>query len=128
MKNRKVYLLVLILIVITSFSAYAEYDRNNVKNVMRANIQLMGDLGKAIEMEDFAAAANSLMELAQGMISISDYSPTRGAQGSWDNIFEGFINSAFIGIGACGTKDIDLLEEVFSELRAYNSEGHSAHK
>ncbi|MCK5673940.1 MAG: hypothetical protein KAH95_11225 [Spirochaetales bacterium] len=128
MRNRRVVFLVLIISLIASFSAFAEYDGNNVKNVMRANIQLMGNIGKAIETEDFEAAADSLMELAQGMISIRDYSPNRGTQDSWDDIFDGFINTAFIGIGACGTKDIDLLEEAFGELRKFNSDGHSAHK
>ncbi len=128
MRNRRVVLLVLILLLMASFSAFAEYDRNNVKNVMRANIQLMGNIGNAIEKEDFDAAAESLMELAQGMISIRDYSPNRGSQDSWDDIFDGFINAAFIGIGACGTQDIDLLEEAFDELREFNSDGHSAHK
>ena len=128
MRNRRVVLLVLILLIMISFSAFAEYDSNNVKNIMRANIQLMGNIGEAIETEDFEAAADSLMELAQGMISIKEYTPYRGSQESWDDIYDGFINAVFIGIGACGTKDIDLLEEVFGELRKFNSDGHSAHK
>lgn len=95
---------------------------------MRNNIQLMGDIGRAIESENFTAAADALMVLAQGMISIRNYSPNRGTQDSWDNIFEGFINAAFRGIGACGAQDINGLNDAFSELKKFNSEGHSAHK
>ena len=128
MRNQKRLALVLLLLFIFSMAAFAEYDRNNVKSVMRNNIQLMGEIGKAAESEDFTAAAEALMELAQGMISIREYSPNRGTQDSWDNIFEGFINAAFRGIGACGAKDINGLNEAISELRKFNSDGHRAHR
>jgi hypothetical protein len=62
------------------------------------------------------------------MISISEYSPARGTDESWDKIFDGFLNSVYRGIGACGTQDIDGLNKAFAELRAFNSEGHKAHK
>ena len=128
MRNQKKIVLVMVLLFIVSMGVFAEYDRSNVRSVMRSNVQLMGKIGKAIESEDFTAAAAALMELAQGMISIREYSPARGTEESWDGIFEGFINAAFRGIGACGAQDITGLKQAFSELRSFNSEGHKAHK
>jgi hypothetical protein len=95
---------------------------------MQNNVQLMGRIGKAVESEDFMAAAEGLMELAQGMNSIAGYTPKRGTQASWDKIYEDFANAAYRGIGACGNKDIEGLRAAFADLRELNSEGHGAHK
>jgi hypothetical protein len=128
MTNIKRITVFILLLFIFSAGVFAEYDRDNVKDVMRANVQLMGRIGKAAASEDFTSAAVALMELAQGMISIEEYSPRRGTDESWNSIFEGFLNSVYRGIGACGNQDIDGLNKAFSELKAFNSEGHKSHK
>ena len=93
-----------------------------------SNVALMREIGNAAKTEDFQAAGESLMKLAQGMISIQNYSPNRGSQASWDSTFEAFINAAFRGIGACGARDIDGLNTALRELGSLNKEGHRAHK
>ena len=128
MRKKNVLVFAVILFFITSMAAFAEYDQNKVKSVMRDNIQLMGKIGKAAKSEDFQAAGESLMKLAQGMISIQKYTPNRGSQADWDSTMAAFINAAFRGIGACGNKDIDVLDSAFKELRNLNSQGHKDHK
>jgi hypothetical protein len=128
MRNQKSIILVVLILFSLSMGVFAEYDRNNVKSVMQNNIQLMGRIGKAAEMKDYSAAAVALMELAQGMVLIKEYSPVRGTQESWDEIFDGFLNAAYRGIGACGIQDITGLNKAFTELKAFNSDGHKAHK
>ena len=128
MRNNKSIVFIILLFFILTMASYAEYDQNKVKNVMRNNIQLMRAIGKAAGSEDFQAAGESLMMLAQGMISIQKYTPNRGTQADWDNTMDAFINAAFKGIGASGNKDIDALDAAFIELKNLNSQGHKDHK
>ena len=128
MRNNKSVLFIILLLFILTVASYAEYDSNKVKSVMRDNVQLMGKIGKAAQSEDFQYAGESLMKLAQGMISIQKYTPLRGTQSEWDSTMDAFISAAFKGIGASGDKDIDALVAAINELKSLNSQGHRDHK
>jgi len=65
------------------------------------------------------------MELAKGSNSIKDFTPRKGSQVKWKTIHENLIKAAFLGIGACGKKDIKGLNSSISKIVALNKEGHS---
>ena len=126
-RNNRIGLFILILVLV-SLPAFAEYDGAHVRRVMQENVQLMGKIGRAVEAQDFMAAAESLMKLATGMNSLKKYEPYRGSKADWDKTYDDFANAAYRGIGACGNRDIAGLKAAFNELKSLNSRGHGAHK
>ena len=62
------------------------------------------------------------------MMGILPYDPPRGSKADWDATITEFINTAFLGIGACGAQDREGLEAAMGKLWQLNGEGHGAHR
>lgn len=128
MKFVRVAAVVVILATMAGVSAFAEYDRNAVVQVMRNNVQLMRQVRSASNENDFYLAAQKLMELANGMIGIIKFTPRRGEKTAWDDTMDQFVSAAFQGIGACGEKDKQKLDQAIARLQELNRAGHSQFK
>ena len=116
------------LLVITSSFAFAEYDQDMVKSMMRENVSLMGALSKAAKQDDYLAAGEALMKLAEGAFAVKDFTPPKGTAAEWEATWEAFIVAAFKGIGACGDEDAKGLDESIKALKKLNGEGHRDHR
>ena len=57
----------------------ADYDKNAVVKVMRANGTLIGEVQQAAKSGDFYAAAQKLMAMAENMKTLDDYTSPRGS-------------------------------------------------
>lgn len=118
----------LLLVIGISFFVFAEYDRDRVVQVMRNNVALMGAIGDAAKSENWELAAQKLFELAEGMIDVRQFDPPRGSKEDWDDTMTQFVSAAYRGIGACGARDSDGLQEAIGQLLQLNRQGHGAHK
>lgn len=105
-----------------------EYDQEQVVEVMRNNRVLMGEITEAAAEENWFLSAVKLFELAEGMMGILPFEPPRGEEEHWEETLTDFINTAFIGIGACGARDAETLQASIGALWQLNGEGHSEHK
>ena len=126
--KKSILVLLVTALLLTSIQGFAEYNKQNVVKVMRGNMKLMGQIKKAAKASDFFVAAEHLWTIAEGMKSISQYDPRKGAKSAWDNTMEEFILTAYKGIGACGRSNLDGLNEAVARLAALNKQGHGAHK
>ena len=77
MKRLRIIGIVVALLVMVSTFSFAEYDRDVVKTVMRDNVSLMGAVSKAAKQEDYLAAGQALMKLAEGAFAVKDYEPPK---------------------------------------------------
>jgi hypothetical protein len=128
MTTRKFLAVLVVLLLVAGTTVFAEYDRDKVRQVMRDNVQLMGQASRAARSEDFVEAAQALMSLTNGMIEISAYTPPKGSGDDWARTMDEFIKAAFRGIGACGEEDSEKLDDALSELKKLNSQGHRNHR
>jgi hypothetical protein len=124
MKKKLVLLIVLAAFLLSGLSVYAEYDREKVVSVMRANVRLLGEAKKAAGAKNYFAAAESLMELAQGMYSIRENGPPKGEAARWRKTIDDVVKAAFTGIGAAGSKDDAGLNASIAELGRLGGVGH----
>ena len=108
--------------------AQSAYDKDTVVAVMRANGGLIGQIGSAAGKNDFQGAAEKLMLMAQGMNKLLPMTPPKGDKAEWDKTVRQFVDAAYKGIGACGTRDSAALNAAVNELRALNKAGHAAFK
>jgi hypothetical protein len=124
MKQKIILISALLTFLFAGLSAYAEYDREQVVSVMRANVRLLGEAKKAAGAKDYFAAAESLMEMARGMRSIREFSPPKGDAGQWRKTIDDVVNAAFKGIGAAGMRDDAGLAAAVAELGRLSGVGH----
>jgi len=124
----RILILSVVLLVGISSLVSAEYDRDRVVEVMRNNVALLGAIGEAAQADDWETAAKKLFELAEGMIDIRRFDPPRGTKRDWDATMTEVVSAAYIGIGACGARDADGLQQAITQLRQLNRQGHGAHK
>jgi len=124
---RKVLILTLLLVFLFAISTelFASYDRNAVVKAMRSNASLIGEVQQAAKSQDFYAAAQKLMAIADNMKALDAYTPPKGAKAEWDRIHQDLIKAAFRGIGACGEEDVNKLNAAIGEISGYIKEGHS---
>lgn len=108
--------------------AFAQYDKDLVVGVMRANGALMGEVNKAIGEGDFFTAAVKFMDIAQNMKTLDTVKPKKGSKAEWDAIHGDLINAAFRGIGACGEEDKDAVSAAVGEIGALIKKGHGMFK
>ena len=128
MKQTKIIVLIVALIMLVSSIGFAEYDRDLVKQVMRDNVSLMGAVSKAAKQEDYLAAGQALMKLAEGAISVKEFTPPKGSADEWEATWDAFIMAAFKGIGACGEEDENGLNDAIKALKKLNGQGHKEHR
>jgi hypothetical protein len=127
-KNAKVTVIIVALMSMILVSGFAEYDKDHVVKVMRDNVSLMGEIGAAAGAEDWVMAAQKLYAIADGMVGVMNYDPPRGSKADWTATMGEFVFAAYRGIGACGAKDSEALQESIAELRTLNRQGHGTHK
>ena len=123
--------LIITFVLLIGFAGMAfaeEYDQEHVVEVRRNNMMLMGEIGEAAAAEEWFQAAFKLFELAEGMYGLIMYEPPRGPEEDWQETLTEFVNTAFIGIGACGTRDAEALQASIDTLRQLNRQGHGDHK
>ena len=128
MKSARITAIVLALFLIATSIAFGEYDRDLVRTVMRDNVAHMGDLTKAARNDDFMAAGQALMKLAEGAFAVREFTPAKGTSEQWTETWDAFIAAAFKGIGACGEQDSRGLDDAIKELKKLNGEGHKDHR
>ena len=123
-------LFVVCFVAVTVFStlAFAEYDKDKVVSVMRANGGAMGAIKKALEAKDFFTVAENLMVIATGMKSIEEITPMKGAKGEWDANHQTLVKAALKGIGACGEEDAEKVGMYVGEIGKLIKEGHGMFK
>ena len=128
MKRLSLFVFGVLLFVLVSSGVFAEYDRQKVVEVMRNNVALMGKAGKAAKAANFHEAAEYLIELAQGMLEIADFTPPKGFKADWDGTNDVFLKAVYKGIGACGNEDTNALNSALKELQRLSSQGHRDHR
>jgi hypothetical protein len=108
--------------------AFAQYDKDLVVGVMRANGALIGEVNRAIDGGDFFTAAVKFMDIAQNMKTLDTVTPKKGSKAEWDAINGALIKAAFRGIGACGEEDKDAVSAAVGEIGALIKKGHGIFK
>jgi hypothetical protein len=124
MKKHLVLFGLVVLCLLISASVFADYDKEAVVKVMRANGAFMGEIKQAAANADYFAAAEALMGIARGMKSLDAITPGMGSKAEWDRIHGAIIVAAFRGIGACGDRDRDTLNKHVGEIGALIKKGH----
>ena len=124
----RVALIMLVLVLLGSVSAFAEYDQAKVVAVMRGNLGYIGEISSAAAAEEWVLAAQNLFAISEGMLGIMVYDPPRGTKADWDATLMEFVKTAYLGIGACGAQDVEALQEVIAKLKGLNRQGHGDHK
>lgn len=117
--------LFLALAVVSPLAAQAAYDRDVVIQVMRTNVQTLGQVRAALNKGDFFAAAEGFWKFAEGQNRIMKFTPPKGDKAEWDRILGKFVDTALRGVGAAGERDAVKGLKIVDELQALNKEGHS---
>ncbi len=129
MKKKSIGLiLVTAMVFFVGGTLYAEYNRAKVVEVMHNNVVFLNNLKSAVSAKDYYSAAVALMGMAEGSYAIKDYVPPQGSSEEWKTIHEEIIRVAFIGIGACGRKDIDGVRGALNSILSLKGKGHRAYK
>jgi hypothetical protein len=124
MKKSVVSVSIMVVIMLFATQVFAEYDKELVVKLMRANGAAMGALKKAAGAGDFFAAAEQLMEIAKNEKALQEVEPPKGSEDEWDRIHGDIVTAAFKGIGACGEEDAEKLGQYIAEIGALIGEGH----
>ncbi len=106
-------------------AAQAAYDRDVVVQVMRSNVQTLGQVRAALAKGDFYAAAEGFWKFAEGQNRIMQFTPPKGSKAEWDRVLGKFVDTALRGVGAAGERDSAKGLKIVEELQALNKEGHS---
>ncbi len=117
--------LILALTLALPAAAQTAYDRDVVVQVMRTNVQTLGQVRAALNKGDFFAAAEGFWKFAEGMNRIQKYTPPKGSKAEWDRILGRFVDAALRGVGSAGERDAPKGLKIVEELQALNKEGHS---
>jgi hypothetical protein len=114
-----------VVFMMISAHVFADYNKEAVVKVMRANGAFLGALKQAAQSGDYFAAAEALMGIAKGIKSLDAITPGMGSKAEWDRIHGDLINAAFKGIGACGEKNGEKLNKYIGEISGLLKKGHS---
>ena len=114
------------LVLFFSVGLFADYDKDAVVKVMRANGALFGQLNAAAGQKNFALASEKLTALAAGMRPLLDMTPPKGSKEDWDKDLKVFIDAADRGNEACKKEDAAALQTSIAELRTAMQQGHKA--
>lgn len=106
-------------------ASQAAYDRDVVIQVMRTNLQTLGQVRAALNKGDFYAAAEGFWKFAEGQNRILQFTPPKGSKAEWDRVLGKFVDTALRGVGAAGERDAPKGLKIVEELQALNKEGHS---
>lgn len=117
--------LFLALAAVSPLAAQAAYDRDVVIQVMRTNVQTLGQVRSALNKGDFFAAAEGFWKFAEGQNRIMKFTPPKGGKAEWDRVLGKFVDTALRGVGAAGERDAAKGLKIVDELQALNKEGHS---
>ncbi len=128
MKKRYVVMLSVVVLALFALQASADYDKDAVVSVMRANGAAMKAINGALDAGDFFTAATKLMEIATSMKSMDAQTPEKGTKDEWDRMHGELVKAAFKGIGACGEEDVEKAKQYVGEIRAFIKEGHGMFK
>ena len=129
MHLRRVIGIVALLLVIAVGSGFAiEYDSEVVVGAMRNNLAQLQNIGKGIEDGDYFVIATAFFALAEGMIEILPMDAPRGEDEQWKMTVTEVINTAFLGVGACGVRYDAGIQDAFQKLRALSQKGHMDHR
>lgn len=115
----------LALTLVLPAAAQAAYDRDVVIQVMRTNMQTLGQVRAALNKGDFYAAAEGFWKFAEGQNRILKFTPPKGSKAEWDRVLGKFVDTALRGVGAAGERDAPKGLKIVEELQALNKEGHS---
>ncbi len=124
MKKTCIVMLCIVALTLTATQVFAEYDKEKVVAVMRANGANMGKLKEAAKAEEFFVAAETLMDIAKKMKSLENMIPPKGEKEEWDKNHSTLIKEAFKGIGACGEEDTEKLNAAIQNIGRLIKEGH----
>jgi hypothetical protein len=124
MKRGLLILTVVAFVALLAPQAFAQYNRTEVVNQMRASYGLVQEINKAVGSQDFYTAAVKLMELAEGHKALTALAPPKGSKAEWDRIHNDLVAAAFRAIGACGERDAAKLQSEMGRIFALNKEGH----
>jgi hypothetical protein len=123
-KRKIIVLTVAVAVLFVSVQLFADYDREAVVSAMRTNGAMMGALKTAVAEEDYFAAAEAFMGIAQTTRPLLSLNPPKGSKAEWDRIHRDVIKAAFRGIGACAEEDMEEVGKHFGEIGALVGEGH----
>lgn len=119
------FLATLILLVILPVSVLAEpYDKDIVVSAMRANVARVGFIKTAVANNDFFSAGQAFFEYASLAAEMKKMEPPKNSKDDWLKIWNIFQDKAFIGVGACGERDVAKVLKALDELVAVNKIGH----
>ena len=125
MQKRWIMMLCVVVLLLVSAQAFAEYDKDLVVKAMRANVANLGDVKKAAQEGNFFTAAEKLMEIAKTVKSLDAFTPPKGTKEDWDKIHDDLIKAVFKAIGVCGEEDAKKLTTYLDEIGALMKQGHS---
>ena len=129
MHIRRIIGIVALMLVIAVGSGFAiEYDSEVVVGAMRNNLQQLQAIGAGIEEGDYVAIATAFFSLAEGMTHVLPMDPPRGEEEHWTATIKTVIDTAFLGVGACGAHYDAGIQDAFQKLRGLSQEGHMAHR
>lgn len=124
---KRVILLVLLFTVVLSFGPFAAAADNNlsvIQPVMQKMPTAMKDLQFKFTAKDYFGTAEKFMDIAEMFKSLETVIPDNGDKANWDRIHQSMINTAFMGIGACGAKDDKTIGKAIESLAKYKEKGH----
>jgi hypothetical protein len=127
MDMRKNLLLVLMLaaaIVFGSSAMAADGNLSVIQPVMQKLPAALQDLQARSAAKDYFGTAEKFMEIAKLFKFLDKIVPDGGNKAKWDEIHNNIMNTAFRGIGACGSKDDEGIKKAIDDLAKYRDEGH----
>ncbi len=120
---KKILLPILVFILLT-LQVYGDYNKDTMVKTMRNNLAQLKAMKAAAANKDFDAAAEAIWALADGMKSVRGFTPLKGTKEGWVETIDDLVTAAYKGIGACGEKNIEKLNQAIAELGAFPKKGH----
>jgi hypothetical protein len=117
-------LLFTLVLSIGQVAAAADNNLSVIQPVMQKMPAAMKDLQVKFTAKDYFGTAEKFMDIAEMFKSLETVVPDNGDKVNWDRIHQSMINTSFMGIGACGTKDDKTIEKAIEILGKYKEEGH----
>ena len=100
------------------------YDKAATVQVMRDNVARIGAIKAAAAASDWNKAAQLFFDFANAAQAEMAMDPPKGFKEDWTATWQGFIDQAYRGVGACAEKDPAKVLKALDDLVVINKHGH----
>jgi hypothetical protein len=121
---RKALALAVVVMLVASAAAFADYNHDTTVKAMRENAANLGKLNAAAGTSDFTAAKDALLGIGRNAVMLAAMEPPKGDKGVWAATQTELAAAVLKGVIACEGKDKPGLDAAIADITKTRNKGH----